>query len=82
MMQYKGYVGKVVFDDDAKIFHGEVIGIRDVVTFQADSVHGVDEAFRGSMDDYLAFCKERGEPSDNHIRGNLLFASNRVCIGV
>ena len=28
MMQYKGYTGKVEFDDEADIFHGEVIGLR------------------------------------------------------
>ena len=34
MMEYKGYVGKVEFDDEAGIFHGEVINTRDVITFQ------------------------------------------------
>ena len=34
MMQYKGYTGKVEFDSEADIFHGEVIGLRDVITFQ------------------------------------------------
>ena len=30
MMRYKGYSGKVEFDADANILHGEVLGIRDV----------------------------------------------------
>jgi hypothetical protein len=30
MMEYKGYIGKVDFDDEAGIFHGEVVNIRDV----------------------------------------------------
>jgi len=25
MMEYKGYVGQVEFDDEANLFHGEVI---------------------------------------------------------
>ena len=32
-MKHKGYTGKVEFDDEAEIFHGEVIGLRDVITF-------------------------------------------------
>ncbi len=32
-MEYKGYVGKVEFDDEADLFHGEVINTRDVITF-------------------------------------------------
>jgi predicted HicB family RNase H-like nuclease len=33
MMEYKGYFAKVEFDDDANIFHGEVINLRDVISF-------------------------------------------------
>jgi len=28
MMNYKGYYGHVVYDDEVKIFHGEVINTR------------------------------------------------------
>jgi predicted HicB family RNase H-like nuclease len=40
VVRYKNHLGKVEFDADAKVLHGEVVGIRDVVTFQADSVGG------------------------------------------
>jgi predicted HicB family RNase H-like nuclease len=72
MMKYKGYVGKVEFDPDAGILHGEVVGIRDVVTFQGLSVAEVEHAFRDSVDDYLAFCKERGEKPEKACSGKLV----------
>ena len=65
MMEYKGYIGNVEFDDDASIFHGEVINLRDVVTFQGSTVTELRKAFRDSVDDYLEFCAERDE-SDTH----------------
>ena len=34
MMKYKGYGATVRFDDEADIFHGEVTGLRDVVTYR------------------------------------------------
>ena len=55
MMEYKGYVGKVEYDGEAEIFHGEVLGTRDVITFQGRSVDELKTAFRESIDDYLAF---------------------------
>jgi predicted HicB family RNase H-like nuclease len=61
MMQYKGYLSRVDFDDEANIFHGEVINIRDVVTFQGETVNELHRAFEESIEDYLAFCAERGE---------------------
>ncbi|PIV00167.1 MAG: toxin-antitoxin system HicB family antitoxin [Syntrophobacterales bacterium CG03_land_8_20_14_0_80_58_14] len=72
MMQYKGYTGKVEFDDEADIFHGEVIGLRDVITFQGRTVDEVKEAFRESVDDYLAFCAKRGEEPEKPFTGKFV----------
>jgi predicted HicB family RNase H-like nuclease len=72
MMEYKGYIGKVEFDPDARILHGEVMGIRDVVTFQGETVDEVEQAFQQSVDDYLAFCKERGEQPDKPCSGQFV----------
>ena len=72
MMEYKGYLGKVEFDAEAGTLHGEVVGIRDVVTFQGESVEEVEKAFRESVDDYLAFCNERGEEPDKPCSGKFV----------
>ncbi len=72
MMQYKGYAGRVEFDDDAEIFHGEVVGLRDVVTFQGRTVNEVKKSFRQSVDDYLDFCKKRGEKPEKPFVGKLM----------
>lgn len=64
MIEYKGYHGEAVFDDEAGIFHGEVIGTRDVITFQGKSAAETKSAFRDSIDEYLNFCAQRGRPPD------------------
>ena len=69
MLIYKGYMGHVEFDDEADIFHGEVINTRDVITFQGKSVAEIKKAFRESVDDYLAFCKERNEEPEKPFSG-------------
>ncbi len=60
MMEYKGYVGMVEYDDKAKIFHGDVINTRDIITFQGRSVDEIEMAFRESIDDYLSWCEQDG----------------------
>lgn len=72
MMTYKGYSGNVRFDDEAEIFHGEVLGLRDVVTFQGTTVEELKKAFEESIDDYLDFCEERGESPDKPFSGKFL----------
>lgn len=59
IMKYKGYAGQAEYDDEAKIFHGEVIGLRAVITFQADHAKDIEKEFHASVDDYLDWCKER-----------------------
>ncbi len=72
MMEYKGYIGKVEFDEEAGIIHGEVINTRDVITFQGESVAEVKQAFHESVDDYLEFCKSRGESPDKPFSGQFV----------
>jgi predicted HicB family RNase H-like nuclease len=68
-MEYNGYIAKVEFDDEAEIFHGEVINLRDVITFQGTSVTELQQAFQESVEDYLAFCAERGEEPEKPFSG-------------
>lgn len=72
MMKYKGYTGNVEFDDEAKIFHGDVVDTRDVITFQGKTVNELEKAFRDSIDDYLEFCAERGEQPDKPFSGKFV----------
>lgn len=72
MMEYKGYIGRVEIDDEAGVIHGEVINTRDVITFQGESLSSVKKAFRESVDDYLAFCKQRGEEPDKPFSGQFV----------
>ena len=44
-MKYKGYQGQVNYDEEAKLFHGEVVGLRDVITFQGTSVDEIRASF-------------------------------------
>jgi predicted HicB family RNase H-like nuclease len=69
MMKYKKYLAHVEFDPGADIFHGEVINIRDVITFQGKSTDALKQAFKDPVDDYLEFCTERGEKPDKPFSG-------------
>ena len=60
MMEYKGYRAAVTYDAAAGVLHGEVIGIRDVIVFEAASAAELRREFQLSIDDYLAVCAERG----------------------
>jgi len=72
MMTYKGYTAAVEFDEDAGVFSGRVTNVRDVITFVGKSVDELRAEFRASVDDYLAFCEERGEEPEKPYSGRFL----------
>ena len=72
MLKYRRYAGLVEYDDEEGIFHGEVVDLKDVITFQGQSVEKLEQAFRESIDDYLEFCLERGEEPDKPFSGRLM----------
>jgi predicted HicB family RNase H-like nuclease len=71
-MTYKGYQARVDLDEEAGVFHGEVINTRDVIAFQGSSVSELKQAFEDSVDDYLKFCASRGEDPDKPYSGKFL----------
>jgi predicted HicB family RNase H-like nuclease len=72
MMHYKGYEAVIEFDEEAEIFHGDVINLRDVITFQGASVQELKQALADSVEDYLAFCAERGEEPEKPYSGQFV----------
>lgn len=72
MMEYKGYVGHVAFDEEAGVFHGEVINTRDVITFRGESVKELKRSFKESVDFYLEMCARRGEEPERPFSGKFM----------
>lgn len=71
-MEYKGYVARVEFDESANVFHGQVLNLRDVITFEGESVSELKKAFQESVDDYLDFCASRDEEPEKPFSGRFL----------
>ena len=71
LLLYKGYTGQVEFDAEGNVLFGRVLGTHDVVTFEGQTVTEVEQAFRDSVDDYLAFCAEQGRPPEKPYSGSL-----------
>ena len=71
-MTYKSYEARIDYDEDVELLHGEVINLRDVITFQGKSVKELKQAFAASIQDYLAYCKDRGEEPEKPYSGQLV----------
>jgi predicted HicB family RNase H-like nuclease len=73
VMEYKGYFARIEFDGSAGMFHGRVVGMRDVVDFYGASVEELTRAFHEAVDDYLAWCKKDGIKPEKSWHGKLTY---------
>jgi len=71
-LKYKGYTGTVVFDSDDRIFHGRLMGITDIITFEGASVADLEKDFRSAVDEYLKTCKGIGREPERPFSGRFM----------
>lgn len=72
MIEYKGYTGVFEFDPSIDGFHGRVVGLRDVVTFEGRSLDELRREMEESVEDYLELCAEAGKDPERPYRGEFL----------
>lgn len=68
---YKDYKASVEFDSELGLFHGEIQGLIDVITFQGKSVAELQREMKNSVDEYLLFCKKKGKAPAKSFSGTL-----------
>ena len=73
MMEYKGYLVSVEFDDSADVLHGRVVnsGPYPIATFEATDTRELRREFERSVDEYLKWCEEDGVEPRKPFSGKL-----------
>ena len=69
-MSHDGYLATIELDEDAGLYHGEVINTRDVLTFQGRTFDDLKAAFADTIADYIEWCRERGKEPERPYSGN------------
>ena len=69
MLEYRGYLGSVLYNDEDEILHGRLEFIRDLVTYEGEDTRSLTRAFREAVDDYLGMCEEEGRTPDIPLKG-------------
>ena len=59
MMTHDGYITNIERDEEAGLFHGEVVNTRDALTFQGRTLEEPKAAFAEILSDYREWCQAR-----------------------
>ena len=78
-LKYKEYQGIITnIDYRTGLMHGEVLLLKDVVTFKASNPKMLLKEFKASIDDYLAYCKDDGVEAARPLKGEVLVRSGKA----
>jgi len=69
-LQYKGYTGSIELSEEDGVFHGKVVGIKSLISFEGESVKKITEDFQNAVDEYLEFCKDNNIAPEKPYKGS------------
>ena len=69
-IQYKNYIGTVEWTDEDGVFHGKVLGIRGLISYQGKDINSLKKDFCDSIDDYLSYCEAKGIKPQEPFKGS------------
>lgn len=72
-MSHNGYTARIHYDDDDKIFFGQIAGITDNVGFHGETVHELRAAFEEAVEDYIDTCAKVGKEPQKPYSGRVMF---------
>jgi len=69
-LHYKNYTGSVEFSGEDSCFHGKVMGIKSLISFEGNCINSIIDDFHKAVDEYLDFCTEKGIEPEKPFKGS------------
>ena len=70
IMKYKGYKATIAYDEDDRIFVGEVFGVADSLYFHGKPMEELENSFHNCIDNYLEICAKIGKEPQKEFSGS------------
>jgi len=69
MLKFKGYFGSVEFSLEDQVLFGKIQCVNDLVTYEAETLSGLQLAFEEAVEDYLETCKAINKDPEKPMSG-------------
>ena len=70
LMEYKGYLGSVNYNDEDKIFYGRVEYIRSLISYEGHDVESLQNGFHEAVEDYLELARTQNIQPEKSFKGS------------
>lgn len=72
IMQQQGYVARIDYDEDEKLFRGKVANIRDTIVFVGRNPQELERDFKEQLKFYFEVCEKRGKAPERPYSGKFV----------
>ena len=69
-LEHKGYQGTIEAELETGTLYGKLAFIRDLITYEAETLPKLKEEFCFSVDEYLSDCEELNKTPDKPFKGS------------
>lgn len=69
LLEYNGYHAKIEYSQEDEVLFGTILGIDDLITFEAENAHDIKQSFREAVDEYLQACEANGKNPQKEYSG-------------
>lgn len=70
MLTHKGYYGSIEVSTEDNCLFGKLQFIRSLVNYEAETVAGLNKAFKEAVDDYLKTCRDLNIEPESPCKGS------------
>ena len=81
LLEYNNYLGTVEFSLESNVFHGKVIGIDGLISYEGHDLDSLRQDFEVAIDEYLSMCNdekiEPQKPYFSHLNVKISLALHR-----
>ncbi len=71
ILKHDGFIAEVTYEDGDDLMHGSTVNTRSTLHFAGRTVDELKAAFRETIEDYRAWCAERGVEPEKGYSGTL-----------
>ena len=61
-MKYRGYIGSVKYDESDNMLYGEILNVKDSISYEGETLEELKKAFETEVDRYVEFFKQVNKP--------------------
>lgn len=69
-LKYKDYVGSIDVSVEDRCFHGRVLFVDDIITYEGNNYDEIESAFKNAVDQYVEYCEKTGKPANKPYSGS------------